>query len=41
MIINETKEHATYRLSNVMLLKIDFHTETIQTKEHMCILCAV
>ena len=41
MIINETKEHATYRLSNVMLLKIDFHTETIQTKEHMYILCAV
>ena len=37
MIINETKEYATYRLSNVMLLKIDFHTETIQTKEHKII----
>ena len=46
MIIDETKEYATYRLEqenqnlkktysdhNVILLKIDFHTETIQTKE--------
>ena len=46
MIIDETKEYATYRLDqqnqdlkntysyhNVILLKIDFHTETIQTKE--------
>ena len=46
MIIDETKEYATYRLDqqnqdlkntysnhNVILLKIDFHMETIQTKE--------
>ena len=50
MIIDETKEYATYRLGkqnqdlnkkfpdhNVMLLKIDFHTETIQTKERKTI----
>ena len=46
MIIDETKEHATYILDqenqdlekkysdhNVILLKIDFHTETIQIKK--------
>ena len=45
IVIDETKEYATYRLDqqnqdlkkkytdhNVILLKIDFHTETIQTK---------
>ena len=46
MIIDKTKEYATYRLNqqnqglkktysdhNLILQKIDFHTETIQTKE--------
>ena len=50
MIIDETKEYATYRLdqqnqdlkktysdNNIILLKIDLHTETIQTKERKII----
>ena len=50
MIIDDTKEYATYRVGqqnqdlkkkysdhNVILLKIDFHTETIQTKERKII----
>ena len=50
MIIDETKEYATYRLDqqnqdlkktysdhNVILLKIDFHAETIRTKERKII----
>ena len=50
MIIDETKEYATYRLDqqnqdlkktysdhNIILLKIDLHTETIQTKERKII----
>ena len=50
MIIDETKEYATYRLDqqnqdlkktysdhNLILLKIDFHAETIRTKERKII----
>ena len=50
MIIDDTKEYATYRVDhqnqelkkkysdhNVILLKIDFHTETIQAKERKII----